>query len=179
MVIVGAVVVGGYFILKSSPQETETNPAVTGENSADLETINPGGTRPADEKKMAFSEFIKQGGSYKCEVKQYLSDIDNSGTVYMSGGNIRGEFSTIAEGRTMSTTFIVKDGYSYTWSSLLPNMGFKTKAVETVGADAVTENSGTYGWNATQIGDYNCEPWSADASKFIIPTDITFKDVSA
>lgn len=129
-----------------------------------------------DGKKMAFSEFVKQGGSYKCEVKQAFSDMENSGTVYIAEGNIRGEYTTIAEGRTIDTSFMLKDGYSYTWSSTLANIGFKTK-INTQASGAGAESSGTYSWNASQIGDYNCQPWTADEKTFETPAGMSFKEV--
>ena len=153
-VLVGVVVVaGGFYILKGDKSEpTETVQEETG-------------------KKMAFSEFIKQGGSYKCEVKQSMDDFNTGGTVYISGGNIRGDFNTVAEGQTAQTSFILKDGFTYNWSSLAPNMGVKVP----VAVDSeTTVNSEVYSWSANQIGDYDCEPWVADASMFIVPTNINF-----
>src|SRR3989344_1783289 len=107
-----------------------------------------------------------------------MSDFENSGTVYMSGGNISGEFSTIAEGRPMQTMFMMRDGYSYTWSPDFPTMGFKVK-INTDAGDTNADASGTYSWNANQIGDYNCEPWTVDESKFTLPTSIKFQEMSA
>ena len=38
--------------------------------------------KPAS-KKMAFSEFIKQGGAYKCAVTQTVATMTTAGTVYL------------------------------------------------------------------------------------------------
>jgi len=166
VVVVAVVALGGYFILRSNkmpenaPMENQVSEQ-SGEKSA--------------EKKMAFSEFIKQGGSYKCEVKQAMSDFENSGTIYLNGDKMRGEFTTVAEGRTIMSTFISKDGWMYTWSSASPGMGFKEKTVKSPG----TDESDIYHWNADQIGDYNCEAWTADQSKFDLPAGVTFKLVGA
>jgi hypothetical protein len=146
ILVVALVVVGGYFIVKAKKAES---PEV-----ANMET-----NTQSTPKKMAFSEFIKQGGAYKCDVKQSMSDMENSGTVYIDGTMISGEYSTIAEGRKMDTNFILKDGYSYTWSSTLPGMGFKIKIPESANDNVDASASGDYSWNANQIGDYNCEPW--------------------
>jgi len=167
ILVVGVVVVGGYFIFKGKTPEST---AVTKGEQTEAKPAETG-------KKMAFSEFVKQGGSYKCDVKQAMSDIQNSGTVYMSGGKMRGEFSTIAEGRPMQTSFIFRDGYSYTWSSMMPSMGFKMK-VATDTASTSGDASGTYSWNAKQIGDYNCVAWTGDETKFTVPTSVTFRDMS-
>ncbi len=173
VLVVGVVVVGGYLALNKNKVSTDTQ-----KEASNTETDTKTAEQPAG-KKMAFSEFVKTGGSYKCEVKQYLSDMNNSGTVYINGGNISGEYTTVAEGRTIDTSFIMKDGYSYTWSSMFPSMGFKIKVnTSAAGANANASASGTYSWNANQIGDYNCEAWTLDASKFALPANITFKDMS-
>lgn len=165
LIVVAVLVVGGYFVFKGG--EPKNPGEIKGE-----ETTETG-------KKMAFSEFVKQGGSYKCTVKQSLSDFENSGTVYINGANMRGEFSTIAEGKNMDTVFITTDGYSYTWSSLLPEMGFKVKIKTDVAGDGNADTSGTYNFNSEQIGDYDCQPWTVDASLFTIPSGVTFTEIEA
>ncbi len=174
VLVAGIVVAGGYSVANNRKSaEVALQTELKEINKADGENTE----KPAG-KKMAFSAFVKQGGSYKCEVKQYMSDVENSGTVYLNGTNMRGEFSTIAEGRTIDTSFIFTDGFMYTWSSALPSMGFKIKAdpkVENPNASA----SGTYAWNADQIGDYNCEAWTADTVKFTLPAGMTFKEIGA
>jgi hypothetical protein len=163
VLIILVVLVGGYFIISANKGGNDTTMLNTESGENEQTTVTDG-------KKMAFSEFVKQGGSYKCDVKQAMSDFENSGTVYIDGANVRGDFSTIAEGRTMETSFISKGGYSYMWSSAM-NSGFKTKIQTETGA------SGTYSWDADQIGDYNCESWAAEESKFSVPANITFKEM--
>jgi hypothetical protein len=159
LLVVGAVAVGGYFIMKSDTkvvddvQKEETETPVQSEG-----------------KKMAFSELVKQNGTYKCEVKQAMSDFENSGTVYMSGTNMRGEFNTVAEGRTVQNYFVIKDGYMYNWSSFASEMGAKIK----VEAIAKAREEGAYAWSPDQVGDYNCEAWTPEASKFEIPAQVNF-----
>lgn len=173
--VVAVVVLGGGYLLIHH-KAPEQNPAMQGGTSAPLESLNP----DADAgKKVPFSEFVKNNnGSYKCTVQQSMSDTASEGTVYISGGNVAGSFNTVAEGRPMDTSFVLKDGYSYTWSSALPGMGFKVKVTAAAG-DASASASGTYSWNADQIGDYDCQPWTADQSKFALPTGITFRDMTS
>lgn len=169
MLVLLAVIVGGYFIINSNKGVPAT-PEVFTETQTGEQMMETNGLPAQTGKKMAFSEFIKSGGTYKCEVKQAMSDFENSGTVYVDGANVRGEFSTIAEGRPIDTFFIVKDGYTYTWSSAAPTMGFKIK----VAAETTTDTSQTYDWKQG-VGDYNCQAWTADASMFIPPANVTFK----
>lgn len=174
ILIIGAVAVGGYFLSKSNKggyQETkgETNVEVSKE-----EATKPNG------KKIAFSEFIKQSGSYKCTVNQSLNNTVTKGTTYLSNGMIRGEYNTKVSGMSVDSTILVRDGYTYSWNSMMPSMGFKMKVQTTtntpnVGASA----SGSYSFNAEQIGDYDCQAWTVDQSKFAVPTTITFKEMSS
>jgi hypothetical protein len=121
-------------------------------------------------KKMAFSEFVKQGGAYQCSVKQATSDFDSSGTVYINGSKMRGEFTTIAEGINVKSYIIMRDGFIYTWSSAAPKIGFKME----VKTDEQSGNSGTYTWDPKQIGDYDCSVWTVDEAKFTVPSEVTF-----
>lgn len=177
VLVVMVIIVGGYFVasknkIKDSALTENTETVGTGVEVTTEETEQLAG------KKMAFSEFIKQdSGSYKCEVKQYMSDFENSGTVYINKGNIRGDFSTVAEGQKMDSSFIKKDNYTYNWSSAAPNMGVKIAVATNTESGTDAQMQGTYSWNAEQIGDYTCEEWTVDESKFSIPTSVTFTEI--
>jgi hypothetical protein len=61
-------------------------------------------------------------------------------------------------------------------------MGFKVKipdSANNVNGNTNTDVQGTYSWNAEQIGDYNCEPWTVDQSKFELPKGITFTELGS
>lgn len=161
VLIIGAIAVGGYSVSKRKANIPV--PQVEDQQQA----------APTAGKKMPFASFIKNGGSYQCTVHQYMSDIDNSGTVYVSDGKMRGEFSTIAEGRTVNSSIIVRDGFTYMWNNFM-SQGFKVAVPETF-AGASFESSGTYMWNAEQIGEYDCQPWTTDETKFSLPGNITFQ----
>lgn len=173
IIVIAVVVLGGLGYVGYS-QMHQNAPEIAALD-ADL---TPPAAAPASGKKMAFSQFVKQGGSYECTVKQALSDMENSGTVYMDKGRMRGEFSTIAEGMKVDTSLIVRDDYTYTWSSMMPKTGFKIKVqaeMNNTGAPA----SGTYSWNADQIGEYDCKAWVVDESKFTLPSGTTFTEVKS
>lgn len=186
-IIVALVVSGGLlavgYVVTSVPKNDGKVTEVTQENSTNEESeVSPSQKNeiPTNGKKMAFSEFIKQGGAYKCTVNQNVQNIETKGTVYISGDLVRGEFSTVVSGMNINSTFIVKDGYSYSWTSAAPTMGIKTKIVAqgNGGAKSDAGMSGSYSWNAEQIGDYNCEAWTLDQTKFTPPTTITFTSIN-
>lgn len=171
-VVVAAVVAGVIFKPNDSQAPTEN-----AEKTSTTSTSETTQTLAESGKKMAFSEFIKQGGAYKCTVNQSVAGVNTVGTTYINGGLIRGEYKTQAQGINVTSSLIVRDGYTYSWTSMAPTMGFKAKVAENTGANTGTAMSGSYSWNAEQIGDYSCEAWSADANMFVVPSGVTFREV--
>ena len=170
--VVTLILIGGGYILFASNK--------AGSNGTQVETeVTPGGTEVVvtSGKKMAFSEFMKQGGSYKCTVTQNVNNTDTKGLTYIDGSMIRGEYNISTQGMSITSTLIVRDGYTYTWTSMAPSMGFKAKVVESTEADANTGMSGTYSFDANEIGDYDCAPWTPDARMFTLPTGVTFTEI--
>ncbi len=193
--MIAAVLIGGGFALakNSKPEASNMPNQVASDASTDAA---PATETPANTsgKKMAFDAFIKRGdGSYVCTVSQYMSNMENKGTVYIEGSEdqdkrkIRGDFNTVAEGMKIDSSFVIKDGYTYSWNSFMPKSGFKMampKADASADANgAVTANqngnSGNYVWNASQIGDYDCQPWTVDEAKFALPSTVTFTEVKS
>lgn len=172
VVVVVAVVAGVIFKPNDSQAPTE-NAEKTSTAPASETTQTPAESG----KKMAFSEFIKQGGAYKCTINQSVAGVDTVGTTYINGGLIRGEYKTQTQGINVTSSLVVRDGYTYTWTSMAPTMGFKAKVAETAGANTGAAMSASYSWNAEQIGDYSCEAWSAEASMFVVPSSVTFREV--
>lgn len=166
VLIVGAVVVGGYMYFEANKNKEGEMTSQTNENT-NIESTG---------KKMAFAEFMKQGGSYKCTVRQSVNNMDSNGTVFVSNGMVRGSFTTTVSGKETVSNILVRDGYTYVWS---PDMPIAMKIAipkNEVDANINADTSGSYGWNAEQIGDYNCENWNEDQSTFVVPTGIQFMD---
>lgn len=128
-------------------------------------------------KKMAFSQFVKQGGSYECTVKQYIDAgmvQATEGKVFINGEKLRGDFTTSVQGMNVKSSLIVRDGFAYAWTSMT-STGYKLPVSIDDSGNVKAGTSGSYAWNAEQIGDYDCKPWTANESQFTIPTSITFK----
>ncbi len=126
IVVVLVLAISGFFFYKMNNSEPIQNSAVDNETSTEVESTNE------EAKKMSFDAFVKQGGSYECTVSQSISGVESQGTVYVDGGKVRGDFEVQSSAMgaagspyRMVMTFIVKDGYSYSWSSMMPNTGYK------------------------------------------------------
>jgi hypothetical protein len=180
--LLGIVVVGGAiaFVVTrpkdAVPNQVVVTDATNSSSTSDLATP----AAPAG-KKMAFGQFIKQGGSYQCTVNQYIDagySSTTKGTVYISDSNIRGDFATQVQGMKIDTSFILRDGFAYTWTSLA-NTGYKSKVTPQANTNTATDTklSGSFNWNADMIGDYDCAPWTVNTSVFAIPANITFQEI--
>jgi hypothetical protein len=161
------VIVGGFWAVFGAKNMDQTS------------EVSDNTTSVPEEKKMAFSDFIKQGGAYKCSVAQNVGGISTNGITYIDSGRVRGEYTATVQGTKVDSTMILRDGYTYSWSSMMPGQGFKTKVATSATGNTSAPSSGAYSFNADAIGDYNCEAWSVDESKFTVPTNITFKTVSS
>jgi hypothetical protein len=96
-----------------------------------------------------------------------------NGTIYISGGKLRGDFTSTNEGQTINGHMLVETGYSYVWTDLVKR-GMKVAITE----GQTSENTNTQGMDLNQAVSYSCKPWIADASKFSLPTDVTFTTIT-
>ncbi len=156
---------------------TESAQEVASSSPVATSSINASATSSASTststKKIPFSQFIKQSGSYKCSVVQSVAQMSTTGVVYLDNGMVKAEFAVSVAGQSLKTYMIAKDGFTYTWTSNDLTKGYKTKIAQAKG-DTSTQSKGTITWDGSQIGDYSCEDWKADASMFVLPKTITF-----
>jgi hypothetical protein len=157
-IVVGLAVVGGlaWFVTKDKGE-------------ASKETA---GEAPKELSSGSFADLMARGGNTECEATAIHEEGSSTGTVKMSDGKLRGDFVAIVGGRTVSTSFVHRDGFVYTWSDLMPQ-GFKVKA------EAAEGTAGGQGIDPSTNVEYSCAPWTPDESEFELPSDITFIDVSA
>lgn len=122
------------------------------------------------------SELTKRGGDHKCTFSHTTGVGTSSGTVYISGTDMRGDFVTnvVQPTKTTVESHMIKSGeWVYTWSPMMP-MGFKSKAtLENTGNDQSASQSFDY----NQSLNYDCKLWVKDPALFIPPSNITFNTV--
>jgi hypothetical protein len=176
IVIILILLGGGAFYLFSKSHKASTQ----SEQTATSQT-----PQTATQKKSLF-DFFSMAGSQKCT----FSDKTNggSGTVYVSGGKMRGDFQSANNG-SANTAHMINDGkYVYYWTDG-EKTGYKMSfdfvkqqaSQVTMGPENNTSQQQTpsQAVNMKQQSDYSCGPWSEDSSLFSVPTDITFTDYSS
>ena len=105
-----------------------------------------------------------------------------TGTVYVSGGKVRSDFSTAtSEGAEQAMHMIVKDQTSYLWGDALQGKGIKMAFANMEAPTDTTKPASqqSTSLNTNQAVKYSCKPWVVDASVFELPTGVEFSDVGA
>lgn len=165
--IIGAIVAivilgGGGWYATTHTHETAAPAAGTSTSAAETDGSFTGSLRA----------LAARGGSYVCTMHTDSGNVPTDGTIYVSGENIRGDFSSNAPQIGTVDTHMIADGTTlYLWNSLLPQ-GIKSTEMTEETTDASSGNGTTLDVNRSYT--YDCKAWSADASMFVVPADITF-----
>ncbi|HVU80186.1 MAG TPA: hypothetical protein VHD37_02370 [Candidatus Paceibacterota bacterium] len=148
--------------------------AGTGTGSASLSgAVEQGQTAAESEKPQTLKSLIAYQGTQKCTFENATANSSSSGTVYVANGQMRGDFTSVAQGKTFDSHMIVKGNTSYVWGSSMPG-GFK------MSFDSMAAPSGSSGGSVDPNApvNYSCGAWSADESMFELPASVQFQDLT-
>ncbi len=177
VILAAFLVVGGgaIFIMKGAG-----TPSVQGESTGVPKVKTNTGTA------MSLKDILAMTTPTTCDVSSTNEKSDSTGTVYVSGGVMRTDFTSTAKegplaGKRMLAHMIIDADMSYMWGE--GEMKFGIKIPRTDVLDVVPQAGNTPANQAAvdinEKSDYTCAPWKPDATQFIPPTSITFNDVSA
>jgi hypothetical protein len=126
-----------------------------------------------------FAELRAQGSDLECQVIQEKPEGTIEGTLFLSGGSVRGDFVVPADelGGTIVSSMIVGGDSTYVWSTIDgETFGFKSDT-ETEAA-AQLDAKEPVPMDATV--QYTCVTWDeVDGSVFVPPATIKFRDLNA
>lgn len=160
IVILLILAVGGMFFLKSSKTPVATTQTAKPQTTNSLKGTIVG--------------LLSGGKNVNCQVT--YPDSKGTGSVYVSDKKFAGDFTMKGTDGKETTAHMISDGtYMYVWSSGLP-MGIKMSLEAAKNAAQNTQVNQSV--NINQEVGLNCSPWAADSSKFTIPSDIKFQDMS-
>ena len=135
---------------------------------------------------MSMKDLLASVASTKCTVSTSNDKINSSGVVYVSGGKMRSDFTSVTKegplaGKSMLAHMIVDTDMSYMWGEGEMKVGIKIARKDIL--DVTPENGETPANQAAmdmnEKSDFKCEKWTLDAAEFVPPTSITFNDMSA
>ena len=169
--VVGVVIVvaGGYFLATSGGYSMEDSDVTENEVAVTQDATTVAFTG-------SFFDLATRGGNYKCEVNSTGAAAGTEGIVYVSGADLRGDFTSVSNGTTVESHMLKKGDTMYMWGGGMPQgITMKVTAMEAQGSPA-TQGSGVSG---TQAYGWDCDVTGANASMFVKPSDVEFMDVGA
>ena len=150
------------------------------ENQANLPTATP----MAQNTSFSVRDLLGLGKDQTCTYS--TTSVENgvstaiSGTLYISGSKLAENVQMTSSDKKIGTQNmnLISDGtymYSYDTTKKLPGMKFKIDQTAPTGTAANTQN----GVDMDKKVDMKCSPWTVDSTKFAIPKDVQFTDLSS
>lgn len=123
----------------------------------------------------SLTALMALGIPQKCDFSDTTNpEAQTSGTVYVSGGKSRGDFTSTAGGQTFHAHSIVESDTMYSW---VEENGMGVKIA--INKDQQKPTGDSKQFDAGKAMDYHCSAWVPDSSKFDVPTNIKFMEMAA
>ncbi len=156
---------GGYMLLHKS----------TGNSQKTANQTNLQPTKTPQQTAESLLDLVKMGKNLRCTFKTEVANGATAGTVYVSGQNIRADFSVTSGGNTQQTSMIKEGNTSYIWGGTL-----STGVKMTVSLEQLAQNKQASQYvDPNQKVNYSCSPWNVDPSLFTLPTNVKFTDITS
>lgn len=156
------------FMLLGKSSKTTDKTAIGQELSAPAESTT----------KSSLKGLVAAGKNVTCTFKYEADNNATDGTVYVAGEKVRSDFAVkTPDGKNMESHMIQDADYNYFWSSAMPT-GTKMKISDTAQASP-SPSSDAQTTDLNREMDMKCSAWSVDDSKFAVPANIKFMEISA
>ncbi len=149
------------------------NPGVLGTSDAEEGSDMDADMSVNFEGSLTMEELLSRGQDVTCTFAFEGGDSRTTGTVFVAGGMLRGDYQTVASGKTVLSHTIVRDGSAHFWMDSSAT-GFKGSAT---GAVTTSGSAGTPDLNSKL--DYTCVPWVKNDSTFTLPANVTFTSMGS
>lgn len=171
--VIGAIVI--IVVLIAFFMMQKTNPSTSSQSVNETQKVTESESL-GSVTKGSIASLLAAGKNVTCAMT--YPDGKGSGTIYVSGKKMRGDFTVIMDASKEYKSSMIQDGeYAYMWSDLdKKGTKFKVSGIPTP-TPATTPKTDTVDIN--QEVDMNCSTWGVDPSKFVVPTDVQFTDMSA
>ena len=167
-----------FSLLLSACNKTSSSPTGEIESKAEIK-------EESFSKKSTLKTLLGMGKSLNCtyEFTDSESKLTTRGTTYVSGKNFATDIETTNPADTKKTlkNHMISDGeYLYTWGDDQKGAGMKVKMESSAETDSKTIKTDVAGVQEDMEKEYDmkCLPWGVDQSKFTVPSNIKFTDLS-
>lgn len=122
-------------------------------------------------------EMMKKDKPLECSTKMENQESAIEAVYYFDNKNekVRVDMQVVSKdgGVNINTTSIIRDGWNYFWDNLTNKDGMKIKVEDYQNPEEVD-----YGVDVDEKFDFKCKSWRVDSSKFDLPSDKSFMDLS-
>jgi len=123
-------------------------------------------------------DLVELGKSVKCTYEDDGDDKNIKTQTYISNGKTRSDIEIEEVDGSITESHVLSDGeWMYTWS-IESKQGNKINLKEIKEQSTKIEGQNADYSNQSERVDYKCSPWIADESKFEIPTDVEFINIT-
>jgi hypothetical protein len=163
LLILGA---GGFLFMKYSKA-----PAMPQTQSTNTQTGKPTSNNSTSD---SILSLLSGGKNVNCSIT--YPDSKGTGSIFVSDKKFAGDFTTKDSSGKETTGHMISDGtFMYVWSAAMTT-GIK---VNLENAKNMAQNSAvSKSFDVNQKVGLNCSPWLPDNSKFTVPTNVKFQDMS-
>lgn len=162
--VIGASAVGAYIVLnKDNSNKESKNTSVSNLSRTTQEEVS-------------INDLLTRNASLECTYDVVDGDSTNTGVAYFSGAkDMYGEFTNKTKDKS-STAFVIRRGDTqYVWQKD-SSEGYKA---DVSAYDKEKQQQMSQSLDPNQKYQFSCKNWKKDSSKFEVPTDIKFTDISA
>ncbi len=160
------VVAGGAYLMMSSKGKSQPQAQTTNTQPVKPQTTNS--------LKGSILGLLSGGKNVNCQIT--YPDNKGTGSIFVSDKKFAGDFTMKGTDGKETTGHMISDGtFMYVWSSGI-SMGIKMNLADAKNAAQNTQTNQSIDIN--QEVNLNCNPWITDSSKFTVPSNIQFRDVS-
>lgn len=180
--IVVVALVGAWYFFMSDPKEAHA-PATTDS----VETVGENDDQTTETQKSndalsgfgSFANIMGLGRNLTCDFTHVAEETGGAvaGTVYISGERLRGDFEMEQAGMVYKSHMIHDDETIYTWTESDQGMvAMKFPNTDDDGGLIDDGQADDRSMSLDEAVEYDCRPWSVNASAFVPPSDIEFMD---
>lgn len=180
-VVIAIVAVTGllaFFLMRSTTSSGITS-GIPSSDPSNEETVP---TQALKDVRTTMPDIIGRGEDLECDwqlPEEAAETPFNKGKLWTTGNQGRSTIDTDINGIKMQANAIYKENTAYSWMEVNgTKLGFKysQKSFDEIN-DKMTPQERQQAEQIRQAMIVSCEPWSVDESKFVLPEDVTFRDM--
>lgn len=135
--------------------------------------------------KAKIEDIFSMGGNKECKYTMTVEGMESKGTMYIADKKVFNTATINIEGIEQSMNYLLDEEWMYSWGTSLPAMKMNLKQMEQMNKDTkdieVENKDKNIAYDKLGLKEdmnLDCKNWIVDNSKFELPKDLEFKDIT-